>query len=633
MSHLIALVGKGSRDQLRVRALRLSKRYAGNSIIAPLGMSSYTLIRRTHASELVNRRLAVGLLLSMLLHALVLSLQFGIPGLMPGKPAALSVTLAPALPLPRAEVPEPPAPPAPASLAPSAVPKAEGIQLLQPLAPVKSAPRARSGQKRKRATPRHRATSQPKPAPATRTQTPVIAREDKSDDAFVLPLPPLPEVPASNAGDDKLIQQRQAEDDQASQRLIEEQRRAEQEQAQQRAQREAEEERASEQARQAEQARQLAQRQSEDEQARQAARQVEEDRIAQLAQQRAVEKAQAQLAQQRAAEEAQAQLAQQRAEEEKLALQARQQRQAEEERALLAQQRLLDEERIRELARQREQERQAAMEQSAREQVEQEARRQALQREQEEAERKARELALQRQAEDEAARRKAQEAAERMRAEAAAAARAQAEELGRQQEALVQERATAARRQAQQASQAANSSGLARPSPTSGTGAGRGGALPRGMLGSDIAERARALARGIDILSGSPPARPREEMQDRRHVVSTGQEHGVPLRMYVDSFRQKIERNGNLNQAQQSSDRVRVDPIVSVSLRSDGSVEDVTILRSSGRSETDEAVRRIVRLNARYSVFPPNVAAQYDVVEIRRIWRFADGLKLLEELR
>jgi hypothetical protein len=44
-------------------------------------------------------------------------------------------------------------------------------------------------------------------------------------------------------------------------------------------------------------------------------------------------------------------------------------------------------------------------------------------------------------------------------------------------------------------------------------------------------------------------------------------------------------------------------------------------------------VLRIVRLNARYAAFPARVAAQYDVIEIRRTWSFAEGLSLLEEMR
>jgi TonB family protein len=175
------------------------------------------------------------------------------------------------------------------------------------------------------------------------------------------------------------------------------------------------------------------------------------------------------------------------------------------------------------------------------------------------------------------------------------------------------------------------------PGATDGGGSGVGGgtgsraALPRSALGSDMANRARDMVRGLGVLGGTPPPVPAHPAQ--RRAVATGAEREVPLRMYVDSIRQKIERNGMLNRANLSAQRVRIDPLVSLTLRSDGSVDDVTILRSSGHPDIDEAVRRIVRLNARYSVFPPNVAAIYDVIEIRRVWSFADGLKLLEEVR
>jgi TonB family protein len=69
-----------------------------------------------------------------------------------------------------------------------------------------------------------------------------------------------------------------------------------------------------------------------------------------------------------------------------------------------------------------------------------------------------------------------------------------------------------------------------------------------------------------------------------------------------------------------------------VALRSDGSVEDITVIRSSGRADMDEAVRRIVLVNARYAAFPPEIAARYDVIAIRRIWKFDTSLQLAEEL-
>jgi outer membrane biosynthesis protein TonB len=62
-------------------------------------------------------------------------------------------------------------------------------------------------------------------------------------------------------------------------------------------------------------------------------------------------------------------------------------------------------------------------------------------------------------------------------------------------------------------------------------------------------------------------------------------------------------------------------------------VEDIVIHQSSGRTELDEAVRRIVRVNARYSAFPPELARRYDVIEIRRAWNFDDRVRILEEVR
>ena len=175
-----------------------------------------------------------------------------------------------------------------------------------------------------------------------------------------------------------------------------------------------------------------------------------------------------------------------------------------------------------------------------------------------------------------------------------------------------------------------------------GTGSGNGSAGANGSalasasqasLQSDLANRLREQARGLDLLRGAPPV-PRDtvEKSRRRSVFSTS-ERDVQLRAYADSWKQKIERNGNLNYSNTARDKARGDPIVTVSIRSDGTVEEVTIHRSSGRMDLDQAVRNIVRLNARYAAFPPAVAAQYDVIEIRRIWSFDDSLRILEELR
>jgi TonB family protein len=67
---------------------------------------------------------------------------------------------------------------------------------------------------------------------------------------------------------------------------------------------------------------------------------------------------------------------------------------------------------------------------------------------------------------------------------------------------------------------------------------------------------------------------------------------------------------------------------VIVAVRSDGSVESVTFERSSGVPALDEAIRRIVDTQKPFAAFPPELARDYDVVEIRRSWHFDNAVRL-----
>ena len=68
--------------------------------------------------------------------------------------------------------------------------------------------------------------------------------------------------------------------------------------------------------------------------------------------------------------------------------------------------------------------------------------------------------------------------------------------------------------------------------------------------------------------------------------------------------------------------------MVTVAIRSDGSVESITFVVGSGVAHIDEAVRRIVQDLAPYLPFPPKLAGEYDVVEIRRTWHFDTAVRL-----
>jgi protein TonB len=98
---------------------------------------------------------------------------------------------------------------------------------------------------------------------------------------------------------------------------------------------------------------------------------------------------------------------------------------------------------------------------------------------------------------------------------------------------------------------------------------------------------------------------------------------------YLGAWARKVERIGNLNYPQAAKDQnLYGSLILHVAVRRDGSVEAVRIVRSSGYDLLDQAAIKIVELAAPYAPFPPDIAAETDVLDIIRTWQFQRGGKL-----
>jgi TolA protein len=102
----------------------------------------------------------------------------------------------------------------------------------------------------------------------------------------------------------------------------------------------------------------------------------------------------------------------------------------------------------------------------------------------------------------------------------------------------------------------------------------------------------------------------------------------VELVQYAEAWARKIQFNTPVETVREVAKRPHRAPMVTVALRSDGSVESVTFVVSSGVPEVDEAIRRIVEGQRPYPAFPPALARQFDVVEIRRTWQFDIAVRL-----
>lgn len=92
---------------------------------------------------------------------------------------------------------------------------------------------------------------------------------------------------------------------------------------------------------------------------------------------------------------------------------------------------------------------------------------------------------------------------------------------------------------------------------------------------------------------------------------------------YVNAWRDKIERVGNLNYPEEArAKKIRGTLQLTVAIKANGDVEEVSINRSSGSRILDEAAKRIVRLAAPFDPFPANIRSDTDILHITRTWMF-----------
>lgn len=136
---------------------------------------------------------------------------------------------------------------------------------------------------------------------------------------------------------------------------------------------------------------------------------------------------------------------------------------------------------------------------------------------------------------------------------------------------------------------------------------------------ADILQRSALIARMEAEIARdwqSEQERPR-----RRFVGARTQE--FRFARYIEDWRQKVERIGELNYPQAARDqKLYGSLVVTVSIKADGTLEKVEINRPSGHKILDEAAVRIVRLAAPYAPFPADIMKDTDVLSITRTWTF-----------
>ena len=121
-----------------------------------------------------------------------------------------------------------------------------------------------------------------------------------------------------------------------------------------------------------------------------------------------------------------------------------------------------------------------------------------------------------------------------------------------------------------------------------------------------------------------------QERPKRKFVGARASEYRFA--QYVDNWRIKIERIGNLNYPEEAKARKLYGSLqLTVAIKADGEVESVEINRSSGHKVLDQAAVRIVRLAAPFDRFPANIRADTDILHITRTWTFTRAEQVIAE--
>lgn len=156
----------------------------------------------------------------------------------------------------------------------------------------------------------------------------------------------------------------------------------------------------------------------------------------------------------------------------------------------------------------------------------------------------------------------------------------------------------------------------------------------QGALKADSAEARDLIERSLEIERLEAQIRrdhqAYQERPRKKFIGARTQEYRFAN--YVDNWRLKVERIGNLNYPAEARERrIYASLQLTVGIKRDGEVDSIEINRTSGYKFLDQAALRIVRLAAPFERFPESIRADTDILYITRTWSFTRADQVLAE--
>ena len=95
---------------------------------------------------------------------------------------------------------------------------------------------------------------------------------------------------------------------------------------------------------------------------------------------------------------------------------------------------------------------------------------------------------------------------------------------------------------------------------------------------------------------------------------------------YIDQWRQRIEQTGAQHYPRSSGKTLYGKVQATLTIRSNGTLGDITIDRPSDQPVLNQSVLRIAQLSAPFAPFPPDMAKEIDQLVLTRTWHFVNGI-------
>ncbi|NNF97470.1 MAG: energy transducer TonB [Halobacteria archaeon] len=146
---------------------------------------------------------------------------------------------------------------------------------------------------------------------------------------------------------------------------------------------------------------------------------------------------------------------------------------------------------------------------------------------------------------------------------------------------------------------------------------------PENVTAAQLFERSQEIAR---LSAKIEEIRKSYAVTPRQTYVRGANAREFRFASYMDAWRTKVERIGNLNYPEEAARRgISGALLMDVAINPDGSLYSVRVLRTSGHKVLDEAAVRIVKLAAPYPPLSEDILQDTDILHIPRVWQFESG--------